>query len=43
MFHPGDVLHDDELKATLDRCFEICEKFQKDIYKLTLNLLKLEC
>lgn len=42
-FHPDDDLHDDELNAALDRCFEVCDKFHKDIYKLTLDILKKEC
>lgn len=42
-FHPDDDLQDEELNASLDRCFEVCEKFHKDIYKLTLDILKAEC
>lgn len=42
-FHPDDDLQDEELNAALDRCFEVCEKFHKDIYKIGLDLLKLEC
>lgn len=42
-FNPDDDLQDDELNAALDRCFEVCDKYHKDIYKMWLDLLKTEC